>query len=87
MMWWGHGFDGISWEWMLSGGLMMVLFWGGLIALAVLILRTFSSSQQRAGSVSALPSSNTALDILKERYAQGEITKAEFEEMRDDLKT
>lgn len=86
-MWWGHGFDGFSWEWMLSGGLMMVLFWGGLIALAVLILRAFSSSQQHRGSASTLASSNTALDILQQRYARGEIAKAEFEEMRDDLKT
>jgi hypothetical protein len=28
---------------------------------------------------------STALDILKERYARGEITKAEYDEMRRDL--
>lgn len=85
-MWW-H--DGFNWGWMmLSSGLMMILFWGGLIALAIVIVRAISGSglQRSANSASSSPSiHNTALNILKERYARGEISKAEYEEMRDNL--
>ena len=85
MMWWGHGYD---WSWMIFGSLMMILFWGGLIALAVVAVRAFmgSGSQRTAGPpYPDAPKQNRALDILKERYARGEIGKAEYEEMREDL--
>ncbi len=70
-MWFGHGF---GWVGLIFGGLMMLLFWGGLIALVVLAVRAFSTSGVR-----------TALEIAKMRYARGEIGKTEYEEMRQDL--
>ncbi|MEE8336323.1 MAG: SHOCT domain-containing protein [Candidatus Neomarinimicrobiota bacterium] len=39
------------------------------------------SDRFRGGSTG----SETPMDILKKRYAQGEITKAEFEEMKKEL--
>ncbi|NIN34119.1 MAG: SHOCT domain-containing protein [Gammaproteobacteria bacterium] len=82
-MWW---IDGFGWGWMIFGGLMMVLFWGGLIALVVLAVQTVSGSRHSADKVGSSTSTpTTALNILKERYARGEISKAEYEEMRPDI--
>lgn len=81
-MWFGHG---MSWGGMIFGALMMLLFWGGLIALVVFAVRAFSASgsqdKPRAGS-----DGESALEIVKMRYARGEISKAEYEEITRDLK-
>lgn len=68
---------GIGW-WMAFGGLWMLIFWGGLIALIVWgiikITGRDSSTQKR-----------NPLDVAKERYARGEISREEFEQLRRDL--
>jgi putative membrane protein len=73
-MWWGHGF---GWEWMFIGAFMMLLFWGGLIAAIIFAVRAFTgaSSASKSGQAST---GGKALSILKERYARGEIGKAEL---------
>lgn len=83
MMWWGNGF---GWGWMIFGGLAMLLFWGGLIALVVLAVRAFTGAGQPA-NLARPPAStpDTALETLKARYARGEITKEEYEDIRRDL--
>lgn len=81
MMWYGNGF---LWGWMLFGGLMMLFFWGGLIALAVVIIRAFSRpGSQASGEGGQVRGS--ALEILNSRYARGEITKKEFDAIRRDI--
>jgi putative membrane protein len=87
MWWWGH--PDVGWGWMIFGGLMMFAFWGGLIVLVLFAVKAiFGSGPARSsGGYDSAPSRpNRALEILKERYAQGEISKAEYEEMREDLK-
>ena len=81
-MWWMDG--GFNWGWMLFGGLMMLFFWGGLIALAVVIIRSFTRGASSSGQEGP-PDNKPALQILEERYAKGEISQEEFETIRADL--
>jgi putative membrane protein len=86
MGWWGH-YD-VGWGWMFFGGLMMLAFWGGLIVLVLFAVRAFFGSGPTSSpgeSDSVPPRQNRALDILKERYARGEISKVEYEQLREDL--
>ena len=73
MMW------GADWDNWILGFLMMVLFWGGLVALAVLALRGWDADQRRGSSNSHRPEAH---EILKERFARGEISEDEFEQRR-----
>ena len=86
-MWPGHGW-GYNWGMMLVGGLFMLLFWGGVIALAVFAIRAFTRSDRspdQGGSIP--PRAQTPLEILQQRYARGELTREEYLEMRRDLET
>jgi putative membrane protein len=68
----------------LGGGLVMVLFWIILIVGAVWLARgLFPASQQPA--VSATRPEASAEDILKQRYARGEISTEQYDQMRHDL--
>jgi putative membrane protein len=73
-MWdWGSG----GW-WMGFGFIWMVLFWGAFIALIVWAVKKFT------GGTSA-NRKNDPIDIARERYARGEITKEEFEQIKKTL--
>jgi putative membrane protein len=86
-MWYPH--HEFGWETMIFGALMMIVFWGGLIALGAWLFRGYLSPTARRSSDSEDNGRplHTALDILKERYARGEISKDEFEQIRDDLRS
>jgi putative membrane protein len=64
---------------MAFGSLMMFLFWGGIILIVVLAVR-WSSTGSSPGATQ-IPR-KTALEILQERFAPGDIDKEEFEERK-----
>ena len=63
----------------LFGFLFMLLFWG-LIVLGLIALIKFVS-----GQLGDFNGKNNALEILKERYAKGEIDKKEYDERKKTL--
>ena len=67
----GHGW-GMGWGWLVGLIFLITLVW--IIARAV-------NSRNQSGQIT----DKSALDILKERYARGEIDKQEFEERKQDL--
>jgi len=70
---WGFGVPGLG----------MILVWVVVIALAVLLVRAFAGAGKEPGG--GANTGKTALQILEERYARGEIEREEFERKRRDL--
>jgi putative membrane protein len=77
-MWDMH--DG-SGGWMLYGGIMMVVFWALIIWLAVWLISKVTRHEHSGQG----PERRDPLDIVKERYARGEISKEEFDRIKQDL--
>jgi len=78
-MWYWH--EGMSW-WMMFGGIWMLLFWGVIVASIVWGVKKLTD---RTGSSLDGNQKHDPLDIAKERYAKGEISKEEFNQIKKDL--
>lgn len=73
-MMWGWGWGG----WVL-GSLMMIVFWGALVALVVWVVRGWGGAPMHGDEGRA---ASDARDILAERFARGEISEEEFAQRR-----
>ncbi len=69
----GFGFIGL---------VFMFLFWGGLIAVAVLLIRAVFPNSKQSPPVER---ESSAGEILDRRYARGEITREQYQAMKQDL--
>jgi len=70
---------GMGWIGMILGFIFFILIIIGIIFLIIWAVKrsTHSEIEDKTG--------NKALEVLKERYAKGEITKEQYESMKKDL--
>jgi len=76
-MMWGGGWYGF-----LLGPVMMILFIAISVAVVVLIVRWLGGTGHSGSAMPPPPARMHAIDILKDRFARGEINREEFEEKR-----
>lgn len=73
----GYGFGGL-------GFIFMIIFWGLIIWAIVAAVRMISGHHGQ-GKCCGGSKEDNAGTVLRERYAKGEITKEQFDQMKKDL--
>lgn len=75
--WWGGG---SGWPWPgLIWLVFAVLFWAGLIALLIWAVRSTAAPRYRPPDMTR----ESAMEVLRRRLAEGEITPEEFERIKE----
>jgi putative membrane protein len=85
---WERSFQWSGEPWQFCGGacflipmVLMIAFWSVVIIGIVYFIKWVISSGKRH----EIKQEESALDILKKRYARGEISREEFERMKQDI--
>ena len=83
--WWGRSYD---WSWGYGAGscfliplILLIAFWIAVVIGMVYFVKWVTSTRKTP----KIQQEDTALDILKKRYARGEISKEEFERIKEDI--
>lgn len=101
MMWgWNGGWNGGGWNgggtWGFVSGILMLVFFVVLVIGVILVVRALLGNQSRGSgswhsgpppSVSRVSAAPSALEILEQRYAKGEIEREEFLARKHDLQS
>ena len=86
--WQGYGYGGMMGSGMMGGfGAMglMGIFWIVVVGLIIWAVVAAARGTGQTGGSDSASHSESSLEILKRRYARGEINKAEYEEKKKDL--
>lgn len=84
----GYGYGWSMGPWMMGGfgfpmmGIGMLVFWVLIIGGSVWLVQSLARG---TGNSASAPQGESLFEILKSRYAKGEITKEQFEQMKHDL--
>ena len=73
----GPGMMGFGWMWLFP------VFW--IVIVGLIIWAVVAAVRKPGQSESSARSADSALEVLKKRYARGEIDKQEYEEKKKDL--
>jgi putative membrane protein len=79
----GFGYGGFGWIGMILNLVITIGAIVGLVLLVVWVVRRTSGNSSQPGSQT--PSSQSAKDIAQVRYAKGEITREEYQQILSDL--
>jgi len=67
------------------GGIFMILWWVIIIVGVIAVVRWLGQTSGSPGHGHSVGGSRSAMDILKERYARGEIDEAEYLKIKREL--
>ena len=82
---WGSFGDFGVWGW--AGFILNLVFWVGLlVGLALLVVWAARRARAPAATVASASGHSTAKEILQTRYARGEITREQYQQMLDDVR-
>jgi putative membrane protein len=77
------GFGGMGWIWMILGLVITIGVIVGLVLLVVWAVRRMSGNSTQ--STTQVGSGQSARDIVQARYAKGEISREEYQQILSDL--
>src|SRR5262249_16159024 len=84
---WGPWGMPMMWgSWGIGMMLMMFLLWAVLLVALVFFMRWFVTGGHRGPQVIGRHGTESALDIREKRYARGEMSEEEFQDMRQVLR-